>query len=65
MTLTDQAPFKTLKTHGLLVDHNGNKVSKSAPLFENPNDDSLTDPTELLFDPTDYLEGSLKAKGER
>jgi len=34
MALTDQAPFKTLKTHGILVDQAGEKISKSAPLFE-------------------------------
>lgn len=38
MALTDQAPFKVLKTHGLLVDEMGNKVSKSTPLIENTQD---------------------------
>jgi isoleucyl-tRNA synthetase len=30
MALKDEAPFKVLKTHGLLMDEEGNKISKSA-----------------------------------
>ncbi len=50
MQLTDSAPFKTLKTHGLLVDQQGTKISKSA---------------EESFDPEDFLEGSTKQDGSR
>ena len=32
MALTDQAPFKILKTHGILVDEAGNKISKSTQM---------------------------------
>ena len=59
MALTDQAPFKTMKTHGLLVDNKGEKISKSAPLISKESD-SPTEPDEFLFDPTDFIEGSLK-----
>jgi isoleucyl-tRNA synthetase len=29
VALTGQAPFSTLKTHGLLIDNEGEKISKS------------------------------------
>jgi len=48
-----------------LVDQQGNKVSKSAPLLENTEDLGQTETEELIFDPTDFIEGSIKSKGER
>jgi isoleucyl-tRNA synthetase len=57
MTLTDEAPFKVLKTHGLLVDQAGDKISKSAPLID--------DEVVVEFNPEDFLEGSVKMDGER
>ncbi len=39
LALTDQAPFKILKTHGLLVDSQGNKISKSTPMVENQEEE--------------------------
>jgi len=34
IAMEGQSPFKTLKTHGILVDDNGNKISKSSPIIE-------------------------------
>jgi isoleucyl-tRNA synthetase len=58
MALTDEAPFKVLKTHGLLVDQSGDKISKSAPLIDDGTN-------EVAFNPEDFLEGSAKMDGER
>lgn len=52
LALTDQAPFKTLKTHGMLMDPiSGEKISKSV-------DGSFATPDDLI-------EGSAKMDGER
>ena len=53
LVLADQAPFQTLKTHGLILDPSGAKLSKSV----NSEDQQ--------FDPTDFIDGSLKADGTR
>ena len=37
MALTDQAPFKILKTHGILTDDKGNKISKSNQIETSPD----------------------------
>jgi isoleucyl-tRNA synthetase len=47
-----------------LVDQAGEKISKSAPLYEN-QPESATESDELFFDPTDFIEGSVKSKGDR
>jgi len=59
MALKDQVPFRVMKTHGLLLDDKGEKISKST----SNNNNNLTE--EALFDPLDFLEGSLKQSGER
>lgn len=49
VALTGHAPFKNLKTQGLLVDSAGNKLSNS----------------KADVDPTDLIEGTIKMSGER
>jgi isoleucyl-tRNA synthetase len=51
-----------LKTHGLLVDDNGDKISKSSPLITNSESQ---DEFQMVFDPEDFLEGSTKLDGSR
>ena len=50
MALNNCLPFNTLKTHGLILDSKGEKMSKSMKNF---------------IDPEDIIEGSIKQSGER
>ena len=50
VALTGQAPFRQLKTHGLLLDEKGDKISKSS---------------RNSVDPTDLIEGTIKLSGDR
>jgi isoleucyl-tRNA synthetase len=50
VALTGQAPFSQIKTHGLLLDDVGEKISKSK---------------RNSIDPTDLIDGTLKLSGER
>lgn len=52
MALTGESPFKILKTHGLLIDEHGDKISKSQG-------------TSAAIDPDDLIEGTLKLDGTR
>lgn len=52
MALTGESPFKILKTHGLLIDENGSKISKSQG-------------SEAALDPDDLIDGTLKLDGTR
>lgn len=52
VALTGQAPFQQLKTHGLLIDNQGNKISKSK---ENSN----------FVNAEDLILGSVKLDGQR
>lgn len=52
MTLTGESPFKILKTHGLLVDEYGEKISKSKGASG-------------AMDPEDLIDGSIKLDGTR
>ena len=51
VALTKRAPFLALKTHGLVVDESGEKMSKSDP--------------KLMVDPEDLIYGSEKLDGTR
>lgn len=52
MILTGETPFKILKTHGLIVDELGEKISKSKGNSQ-------------FADPLDLIEGSIKSDGNR
>lgn len=52
MALTGESPFKILKTHGLLIDENGEKISKSQG-------------DAAAIDPDDLIEGTIKLDGTR
>ncbi|CDW87946.1 isoleucyl-trna synthetase [Stylonychia lemnae] len=52
MSLTGESPFNILKTHGLIVDEQGEKLSKS-------------DGAQAGGDPDDLIEGSIKLDGTR
>ena len=43
-----------MKTHGIFVDNNGVKISKSS-----------TDEIENLINPIDFIEGTIKSDGSR
>ena len=51
VALAERAPFLALKTHGLVLDESGEKMSKSCP--------------ELAIDPEDLISGSEKLDGTR
>jgi isoleucyl-tRNA synthetase len=51
VALTDSSPFKVLKTHGIILDTKGEKMSKSNP--------------DEILNPIDFIEGSVKLTGER
>lgn len=50
VALTSTMPFQTIKTHGIIFDEEGNKMSKSLNNY---------------IDPTDIIEGTKKLSGER
>jgi isoleucyl-tRNA synthetase len=52
MLLNGEAPFKILKTHGLIVDDDGTKISKS-----------IVSENFTFADPDDLIEGSVKSDG--
>jgi len=52
MLLNGESPFKILKTHGLIVDDSGEKISKSSSNSQ-------------FADPLDLIEGTLKQDGTR
>lgn len=54
VALTGQAPFTNLKTHGMLLNDNGVKMSKAD--FENRSQ---------LIDPMDLIAGTVKLDGSR
>lgn len=54
MALTGESPFAILKTHGLVVDDNGEKISKS-----------IVSSNYAYADPDDLIEGTVKLDGTR
>lgn len=65
MQMTDTAPFKVLKTHGLLVDQEGNKISKSSPIQNNDDNGESAAEMQYMLNPEDFIEGSTKQDGSR
>lgn len=54
MLLQGDSPFQILKTHGLVLDDNGEKISKSVKI----NNSAFSDPDDLI-------EGTAKLDGQR
>ena len=52
VALQNRAPFHIMKTHGLVMDTENSKMSKSRPHH-------------LLVDPSDLILGSVKMSGQR